>query len=170
MFMLLWVAIAWGLPLSETPTLGVKTQVEIGRDTANGGGWYWLEFDYPIEQGDRFQIEVEPVRGAVVRLRAEVWREHGQGFTPFEGTPQEAGKIHWTMSKPLPGSTARIRVISDSTGKFQVKFSKVGAPPVQDPRDKLITRLQAEIEQLRKQIAAQKKEIEELRKQLANKK
>jgi hypothetical protein len=155
----------------EAPPLGKKAQVAITKETPNAGGWYVLEFDYPIEQGDRFRIEAEPVRGAVVRLRAEVWRENGDAFHPFETFPREPGsKVNWTMAKPLPGSKARVRLHSDSTGKFLVRISKVGMPPVADERDETIKKLRAEVAQLRELLAEQKKELEELRKQLLNKK
>jgi hypothetical protein len=160
-------------PAADTdqgPPLGKKTLVEITKDTPNAGGWYVLEYDYPIDQGDRLRIEVEPVRGAVVRLRAEVWRENGDSFHPFETGPQEVRKVSWSMAKPLPGSRARVRLLSDSTGKFQVGVSKVGGPPAADERDEQMKKLRAENADLRKQLKALKKEIAELRKQLANKK
>ena len=156
--------------IDEPPPLGKKTLVEFTKDTTNEGGWRLLEFDYPIDQGDRFRIEAEPVRGAVVRLRAEVWRDNGQSFHPFETFPREAPRVNWTMTQPLPGSKARIRLLSDSTGKFMVRISKVGMPAVPDERDALIKKLRDEIVELRKQLAAQKKELEELRKQVPAKK
>lgn len=154
----------------EAPPLGTKKIITIPKDAPNAGGWFVLEFDYPIEQGDRFRIDVEPVRMAVMRLRVEVYRENGQSFHPFETGPQEVHKVSWSMTKPLPGSTARVRILSDSTGKINVGISKIGGPPAVDERDETIKKLRAEIEELKRQLAAQKKELAELRKQPTNKK
>lgn len=157
--------------IAQAPKLGAVTQVEITPKAPNFGhvGWYALEFVYPIEQGDQFRIQVEPVKGAEMRLFWKV-QKYTTAWEDLEKNLVSVGKIDATMTKGVPGKRARILVFSDSVGKVNVRISKVGDEPAADPKDEKIKKLEDENAALKKELAEMKAQLTDIKKLLEKKK
>ncbi|MBA4066468.1 MAG: hypothetical protein C0501_22710 [Isosphaera sp.] len=156
---------------AQAPKLGVQTQVEFADKTPKGGtlGWRMFVFEYPIGQGDRFRVEAEPVGGAEMMLYAAVEKETGDGFEQV-GNADLAGKVDYTNPKGLPGKRARVVLYSADVGKVNVRVTKVGVEPADDPRDATIKKLEGENAALRKELADVKAQLADIKRLLEKKK
>lgn len=148
------------------PALGKPFQVEFTDklqklDPTNSRTPIWtLQADYPIEQGDRFRIEMEPVGGVELKLRVVLLRDGGKGMFVEHEVSNKGSKIDWTNAKGLPGKHVRIYLQSHDLGKVNVRITKVGVNDSTDEKD-------AEIKKLKDENAALKKDLADLKQQLA---
>lgn len=151
---------------AQTPKIGTPTQIEF---TANKKS---LEFEYPIQQGDRFRIQVEPVKGAEMGFLVTVYKDTGDGFAVHDATARQAfmGKIDHTNAKGLPGKRVKITVACNVVGKANILIAKAGEPAADDPKDVKIKKLEDENAALKKDLADLKQQLAEIRKLLEAKK
>lgn len=148
------------------PELGKTFQIEITERANFGPAENLYVITLPVEQGDKFRIEMSPVGGAAIAMRIEVYSADGKLVDSSDG---RTTKVDWEMTKGVPGKKALIHVRSDALGKVNVRITKAGAPAV-DLRDEEIRKLRAENAELKKKLDEQQKQIDEIKKLLNQKK
>jgi hypothetical protein len=92
-----------------------------GNSPKRGGMGYYKEIPVRVTQGDKLRVRVEPVGGADMLIRMAV--HVGPRDTDFD-RPRKSGTLDWTMTKGIPGESARIRVYSMVPGTLNVVVSK----------------------------------------------
>ncbi len=159
---------ATSAPAQPTPVLGKTTQIEFtGREPKNQAG-FQIAYDFPIQQGDRFRVQMDPVGGVKMTLLAQAWRTpvvHHESST-------SGPKIDWTVREGLPGRAARITIHSQDVGSVNVRIVRLMADGTEYPTagtpattasppvtaggssvDDRLRRLEAENAEIRRQLA-----------------
>ncbi len=164
---------------AQPPKLGTQTQAEftgkepgmlqIGR--LDYSAYKVKLYEYPIEPGDRFRIEMESVGGIEMGFCVFVFKDSPGGFIPLDNSPEaEKGKLDWTMPKAAPGKKIKIFVGCTDVGKVNLRISKVGDKAGDDPKDAENKKLKDENATLRKELAEMKAQLADIKRLLEKKK
>jgi hypothetical protein len=107
---------------NDFPGFGKPWLIKLDSNSPKRGGMgAYKEILVKVNQGDRLRIEAEPVGGASMRIRFEVLT--GTDDKLIE-RPRKTGTLDWTMTKGIPGDSARVRIYSDVLGQTKVTVSK----------------------------------------------
>ncbi len=157
---------------AQAPKLGVQSQIEYTDKTPIGiGGWKQLEFIYPITQGDKLRVQVEPFRGADMKFWVAVHNDAGGAWGTHQLTSSGGeAKIDMTLEKGLPGKKVKVIVFCNVAGKANVLISKVGDEPADDPKDAKIKKLETENASLKKKLDEMQAQLADIKKLLEKKK
>jgi hypothetical protein len=162
------LVVATSAAAQPAPVLGKTVQVEFtGREPRNQAG-FQIAYDLPIQQGDRFRVQMDPVGGVKMTLLAQAWRTavvHHESST-------SGPRIDWTVREGLPGRSARITIHSVDVGSVNLRITRLmadgteypaagtpatpGTPPTPAAGpgvDERLRRLEAENAEIRRQLA-----------------
>lgn len=157
-----------GVPYGKSVQIEFTERHPTGHANADSSrtSGYYTAVVVPVEQGDKFRIEMSPVGGVEMKLHAQVEQVNGNRTVPHESSEFTKNGIDWTTEKGIPGRRAKITLWSWNAGKVNVRISKIGindpAPGTADAKDTVIEQLRTENAELRKQLDAQKKQLDEI--------